>query len=162
LNLRWSGVDFRLGLLTVEAGYSKNGEQGSVPMTPRLKEALLRQRFLRGKQDPEEHVFVNRRGEPLQDIRNVFAKARDAAGLKRREVTPHTMRHTFASRLVMLGTDLPTVMKLMRHKSIQMTMRYAHLSPKHEREAIARLVPPGFPTAKLVAHGISGEAKAVT
>jgi integrase len=141
LNLRWSGLDFRLGLLTVEVGYSKNGESGSVPMTERLKEALLKHRFQSGKQAPQEHVFINRRGKPLRDIRNVFAKARNSAGFGK-DVTPHVCRHTFASRLVMAGVDIPTVMKLMRHKSIQMTMRYAHLSPKHERDAVARLAPP--------------------
>ena len=85
---------------------------------------------------------MNRRGRSLRDIRNVFAKARSSAGLGK-DVTPHVCRHTFASRLVMAGVDIPTVMKLMRHKSIELTMRYAHLSPKHERDAVARLAPPG-------------------
>jgi integrase len=143
LTLRWSGVDFRLGLLTVEAAYAKNGERGTIPMTDRVKDALLKHRFRSGKRDPDERVFMNRRrGEPLQSIHRIFTAARDAAGLGT-DVTPHVCRHTFASRLVMNGTDLPTVMKLMRHKSIAMTMRYAHLSPKHERAAIERLVPPG-------------------
>jgi integrase len=142
LTLRWSGVDFRLGVLVVEAAYAKNNERGTVPMTERLKEALLKHRFRSGKRDPEERVFMSRQGKPLQRIRQSFAAARDAAGLGK-DVTPHTCRHTFASRLVMAGVDIPTVMKLMRHKSIEMTMRYAHLSPKHERAAIALLVPPG-------------------
>jgi integrase len=142
LTLRWSGIDFRLGVLVVEGAYAKNHESGNVPMTPRLKDALLKHRFRSGKRDPEEHVFMNRQGEPLQSIRKIFTAARDAAGLGK-DATPHVCRHTFASRLVMAGVDIPTVMKLMRHKSIEMTMRYAHLSPKHERAAIALLVPPG-------------------
>lgn len=46
-------------------------------------------------------------------------------------------RHTFASRLVMAGVDLATVKELMGHKTIAITMRYAHLSSEHRRSAIA-------------------------
>ena len=48
------------------------------------------------------------------------------------------MRHTFASRLVMAGVDIRTVAELMGHKTIQMTMRYAHLAPEHNL-AVERL-----------------------
>jgi len=54
----------------------------------------------------------------------------------------HELRHTFASRLVMEGTDLRTVQELMGHKTIAMTMKYAHLSPGHKRDAVQRLVKP--------------------
>jgi site-specific recombinase XerD len=43
----------------------------------------------------------------------------------------HTLRHTFASHLVMSGVDLPTVKKLMGHSDIQTTMIYTHLAPDH-------------------------------
>jgi len=52
---------------------------------------------------------------------------------------PHVLRHTFASRLVMAGIDLRTVQELMGHKSILMTMKYAHLSPDHTRMAMETL-----------------------
>jgi integrase len=51
----------------------------------------------------------------------------------------HCLRHTFASRLVMAGVDLRTVQELMGHKSIQMTVRYSHLTPKHTLAAVERL-----------------------
>ena len=44
-----------------------------------------------------------------------------------------------ASHLVMSGVDLPTVKDIMRHKSIEMTLRYSHLSPEHKKSAIATL-----------------------
>jgi site-specific recombinase XerD len=59
--------------------------------------------------------------------------------LKRAEISGlhwHDLRHTFASRLVMKGVDIRTVQVLMGHASITMTMRYAHLSPSHELEAV--------------------------
>ena len=64
----------------------------------------------------------------------------------------HDLRHTFASRLVMAGVDIRTVQELMGHKTISMTLRYAHLAPGHKRSAISVLdqianrVPSIFPT----------------
>ena len=55
------------------------------------------------------------------------------------DFTWHCLRHTFASRLVMAGVDLRTVQELMGHKTIQMTVRYAHLAPQHRLAAVQRL-----------------------
>jgi site-specific recombinase XerC len=49
---------------------------------------------------------------------------------------PHILRHTFASRLIMAGVDLRTTQELMGHKTISMTIRYAHLSPDHKQSAM--------------------------
>ena len=54
-------------------------------------------------------------------------------------VTFHTLRHTFASWLVMEGVPLFEVSKLLRHASIQMTERYAHLAPDHLHGAVASI-----------------------
>jgi integrase len=48
----------------------------------------------------------------------------------------HDLRHTYASHLVMSGIDLTTVMHLMGHKSIKMTLRYSHLAPSHKANAM--------------------------
>ena len=51
----------------------------------------------------------------------------------------HTLRHTYASHLVMNGVDLPTVQRLMGHSDIQTTMIYAHLAPDHLVDAVNKL-----------------------
>jgi site-specific recombinase XerD len=55
---------------------------------------------------------------------------------KRHRVCFHTLRHTFASRLVEGSTDLYAVSKLMGHSTIRMTERYSHLSPEKFKKAI--------------------------
>jgi integrase len=75
--------------------------------------------------------------KPLCYPRKQFDKALAAAGLK--DVTFHTLRHTAASHMVMAGVDLATVQEIMRHKTIAMTLRYAHLSPAHKKSAVDAL-----------------------
>ena len=56
-----------------------------------------------------------------------------------KDFTFHDLRHTFASRLVMAGVDLPTVKELLGHRDISMTMRYTHLSSNHKQTAVGKL-----------------------
>ena len=66
-----------------------------------------------------------------------FDLALKAAGID--GFTWHCLRHTFASRLVMAGVDIRTLAELMGHRTLQMTMRYAHLAPEHKAAAVAKL-----------------------
>lgn len=60
-------------------------------------------------------------------------------GTHHRPIGWHTLRHSFASRLVAAGVPLPAVQALLGHSTITMTMRYAHLAPSTLRDAIAVL-----------------------
>ena len=72
--------------------------------------------------------------------------------------TVHTLRHTFASHLVMQGVDLYTVSKLLGHSEIQTTQIYAHLAPDHLRAAITNL--PDFSPLRDTAQKTEDENKA--
>ena len=82
-------------------------------------------------------VFRNRYGMPYRSFRSAFERAVRKAAI--RDFTFHDLRHTFASRLVMAGVDLPTVKELMGHKNISMTLRYTHLSRDHKQRAVRTL-----------------------
>jgi len=66
-----------------------------------------------------------------------FKQILKKAGIKNACI--HTLRHTFASYLVMSGVDLRTVQELMGHSGIKMTERYSHLSPDHKSRAVQTL-----------------------
>jgi integrase len=133
LTLKWEDVDFRRGLLTVRAAYAKSGEGRAVNLNSILKAALkqLKQKA-RG-----EHVFSKPDGSPYKSIRSAFQTACKRAKLA--GVTPHTLRHTFASRLAMAGVDLRTIQELGGWKELEMLQRYSHLSPSHKAEAVEKI-----------------------
>ena len=56
-----------------------------------------------------------------------------------KRITTHGLRHTFASHLVMRGASLKAVQELLGHESIEMTLRYSHLTPDVKREAVRLL-----------------------
>jgi len=93
---------------------------------------------LRTRQDVP-WVFHDAAGSRWNDIRHPFDAACEGAGLT--DFHFHDLRHTFASWLVMKGVPLATVSNLLGHTSPTMTLRYAHLSPKHLTSAVRVLDP---------------------
>jgi integrase len=133
--LEWSNVDFTRKQISVLR--SKSGKPRHIPMNSEVVSALrtVAARPLRGQK-----VFLNEDGDPLVGYKHWFGPALKAAKLCDTGVTWYTLRHGFASRLVMAGVDLRTVADLMGHATIQMTMRYAHLAPEHKLDAVERLL----------------------
>jgi integrase len=80
------------------------------------------------------YVFVTRRGTPLRSIKTAFETACRHANLV--GVTPHTLRHTFASKLAKAKVGDRTLQALGRCKEPKMIQRYAHLSEGDLREAV--------------------------
>jgi len=130
LNLKWEDVD--LGTRIIYVVNTKTDEKREIPVNTILYAMLV---DLRTKSDA--YVFPNDAGEPYVDIRKGFRTATNKSHIKNFRF--HDLRHTFASQLVMKGVDLRTVQELLGHKSIEMTVRYAHLSPNHKQAAVERL-----------------------
>ena len=100
----------------------KNGEHSTIPLNAPAVEVL---RMIPCRLD-SGYVFTGKvADEPFCDLKRQFEKATSRAKLK--DVTFHTLRHTCAIHLAIAGVDLVTVREIMRHKSIEMTLRYAHL-----------------------------------
>jgi integrase len=125
--LKWQYLDFRSGVITLAR--SKHGESRHIKMNSLLQETLKQARTTA---TCSPYVF------PVDAPDKLFSEVCARASVT--DFTWHCLRHTFASRLVMKGVDLRTVQELMGHKSIVTTMRYAHLAPQHQADAVERLV----------------------
>jgi len=130
------------GFLAVEAAYAKSGSTRTIPLNSTLHNAFAD--YFRATGEHGDFVFANKEGRPYRSARSAFRTACKNASLK--GVTPHTLRHTFASRLVMAGVDLRTVQELGGWASLRMVERYSHLSPSHRAEAIERIASKNFTT----------------
>lgn len=75
----------------------------------------------------------------LRPILNELFNTELAKNDRQNRVVIHTLRHTFASHLAINGTPIYTIQKLMNHKDINMTLRYAKLSPDSGRDYVSKL-----------------------
>ncbi len=132
--LTWDRVDLIRRFVTIPK--SKNGKMRHIPLN---STALAAFQGLFSRSRAEGPVFVNTHGKTLKGYKHWFEPA--VRNAKTKDFTWYCLRHTFASRLVMGAVDLRTVAELMGHKTIQMTMRYAHLAPAHNLAAVERLSP---------------------
>ena len=128
--LRWDHVDLKLGLITIPR--AKSGRRERVPINSEARRALARLRAIAPK---SETVCPH---TSSRTHRLWWYAARAEAKLV--DFHWHDLRHTFASRLVMNGVDILTVSKLLRHRTLGVTMRYAHLAATHLRDAVEKLV----------------------
>jgi site-specific recombinase XerD len=71
---------------------------------------------------------------PLVWVELSFHNALEKAGIEDFKI--HNLRHTFTSNILISGVDFITVRELLGHKTIDMTLRYAHLAPNHKMRAV--------------------------
>ena len=125
--LKWDDVDLRKNTICLLE--QKNGSKSYIPINGPARQVLMTHR--RCINSP--FVFCKNNGESY-NVRKSFETALKKSGIL--NASFHTLRHTFGSYLAMSGVDLNTIRELMRHKSISMTLRYAHLSKDHKGRAV--------------------------
>jgi integrase len=127
LNLKWKDVDLKRKNVTVDK--SKNGDKRTIPMSNTLYGTLsmIKVRDISGR------VFALSKWS----VRQAFDKTVEKAKIENFRL--HDCRHTFATRLVQNGVDLYKVKELLGHKTLAMTMRYAHHYPESLRSSVELL-----------------------
>jgi len=143
-------VGLEIGAVDLEARtvrcLGKGNKERILPLYERAREALSvylengRARLLRGRD--ETALFVNHRGRPLtrQGLWMLVKEYALAAGIER-EVTPHTLRHSFATHLLDGGAGLREVQQLLGHTNISSTQIYTKVSTRRKREAYDKAHP---------------------
>jgi integrase len=127
LSMRPRDVDYDNNLIRL--WITKNDLPRSIPMTKRVRSILLHRR---NAWREDKFFAINHRQAGHQ-----WKKCREALGFAEdTEFLLHTLRHTFASRLVQKGVDLYRVQRLLGHTDIRTTQRYAHLAPADLESAI--------------------------
>jgi len=143
VSLRIHQVDLEGNYLTVQG---KGGKVRVVPFGRWAREKLLRYlrevrpKFLRGRASPL--LFLTRSGKALtrQAFWKLIRRYALAAGIEKK-VTPHTLRHSFATHLLEGGADLRSVQSMLGHSDISTTQIYTHLDRSYVKEVHRRYHP---------------------
>lgn len=128
-------VDLQRGMLHVKNG--KGGKDRYVPMGPMLIRGIAK--YLQ-EEKPHKWLFEGINGECLSQrgTQWVVSKAVKKAGIIK-EVSTHTLRHTYATHLLEQGLDIVTIKELLGHEAIETTMVYLHIAQPSARSAFSPL-----------------------
>ena len=141
-----STVDTEVGTTTTVKLKGKGGKERVVPIgsyaVAAVNDYLVRSRPTLLKVSTQKALFLNQRGGRLsrQSAWNLVAKAAERAGLSD-QVTPHSMRHSFATHLLDGGADIRVVQELLGHSSVTTTQIYTLITIDHLRESYANAHP---------------------
>ncbi|MBR4843860.1 MAG: site-specific tyrosine recombinase XerD [Alistipes sp.] len=135
-------VSLRIDNLFFGEGYirvvGKGDKQRLVPVGSAARDKIqLYMELRRPKRSTEATLFLNNRGEPLTRIMvfNIIKQAARLAGVDK-NISPHTLRHSYATHLLEGGANIRQVQELLGHESISTTEVYTHLDRKHLRRVV--------------------------
>lgn len=143
VNTKVSDIDFKRGIISV---VGKGSKQRFLPIYPSLLDELKQyldirhQYFVKGKDCG--YLFLNKGSKPLTRVYcwMLIKKYCQKAGIKK-DVSPHTLRHSFATHLLTNGADLRTIQLLLGHSDISTTEIYTHITDNKVRNALERFHP---------------------
>lgn len=143
IDARISRLDLEERLLIVEG---KGSKQRIVPVSPvatdLLKEWLVQRNSLNIKPSGQDIIFLNRRGAPLTRVMifYIIKNLAELAGINK-NVSPHTLRHSFATHLLEGGANLRAIQEMLGHESIATTELYLHLNRARLRKELLEYHP---------------------
>ena len=143
VNLKRSNIYFSEGYMLVEG---KGSKQRLVPLSPEsekwFKYWMEDRAHLDVQPGQDDYAFLNRHGHQLtrQMIFIMLQRLCTAAGITK-TVSPHTLRHSFATHLLQNGADLRVIQQLLGHENITTTEIYTHISVQNLRDAILKYHP---------------------
>jgi site-specific recombinase XerD len=127
--IRLSDIDLRRGLITT---IGKGNKQRVVPVGDQtlseLKQYLERRHeFVRSMESSSTHLLLNRAGRPLS-VRSIDRLVKSFGRAEGMELTPHMLRHSFATHLLENGADLLFIKEVLGHASLSTTQKYTHVT----------------------------------
>ncbi len=128
-------VDLAKRIMTVAGLSGKTKDTRHIPLNDDAHAAL--KSWIEQNRITTGLVFRSRKGKKFTNIQTSWENLLERAQIE--DFHFHDMRHHFASWLVMEGEDLNTVRELLGHKTIRMTLKYAHLAPEHKAASVAKL-----------------------
>lgn len=134
VRLRMGSIDLSRGIIAIRQG--KGAKDRFVMLPSNLRDILTRQSKIK---KPSDFLFTNGRGSRLTEttIQKVVKQASGRAGVTH-DVSPHTLRHSFATHLLENGTDIRYIQELLGHAKLQTTEIYTHVA----RSKIQSIVSP--------------------
>lgn len=139
VNLKKKDINFKNKYLKVKG---KGNKERSVPITDIALKKV--NKYLKRRKYENEKIFLSKNGNPLsqRDIRRILKKLIKKMALDK-NITPHTIRHSFATHLLERGADLRLVQELLGHSSISTTQIYTHISMEKMKEYYKKFHPRG-------------------
>lgn len=124
INLKWPDIDFNRNIIHIKL--AKGNKDRIVMLSPKVKKNLKRLDI-----EKKDIIFKTNRNKKysLRSIELIVKKASEKAGIKKR-ITPHSLRHSFATHLLEHGIDIRYIQKLLGHSDLKTTMIYTNVSKR--------------------------------